>query len=79
MNDSYYKSNLAKKSYAAFPSEEETEKQLSLIFDPQICPECGEDHSFKNRFENVKANMDNFPNCIRNNVSGMNFCLIRRK
>ena len=36
----------AKKSYTLSLSEEEIEKQLSLIFDPQICPECRQDHSF---------------------------------
>jgi hypothetical protein len=50
-------------------SEKEIEKELSLIFDPQICTECGHDHSFKNSFEDVKTSMDNFPAYLRNRIS----------
>jgi hypothetical protein len=48
-------------------SEEEIEKELSLIFDPHICAECGQDHSFKNGFENVKTSID-FPAYLRNRI-----------
>ncbi|HEX2305921.1 MAG TPA: hypothetical protein VHH33_06505 [Nitrososphaeraceae archaeon] len=50
-------------------SEKEIENELSLIFEPQICTECGQDHSFKNSFEDVKTSMDNFPAYLRNRIS----------
>ena len=59
----------AKKSYTLSLSEEEIEKQLSLIFDPQICPECGQDHSFKSSFQDVKTSIDSFPVYLRNRIS----------
>jgi hypothetical protein len=57
----------AKKGYTL--SEEEIEKQLSLIFDPQICPECGQDHSFKNGFEDIKTSIDDLPAYLGNKIS----------
>jgi hypothetical protein len=59
----------AKKDYTLSLSEEEIEKQLSLIFEPQICPECGQDHSFKNSFEGVKTSIDDFPVYLGNKIS----------
>ena len=56
----------AKKGYTL--SEEEIEKQLSLIFDPQICPECGQDHSFKNSFQDVKTSIEDFSFYLRNRI-----------
>jgi hypothetical protein len=50
-------------------SEKEIEKELSLIFDPQICAECGHDHSFKNSFEDVKTSIDDFSAYLRNRIS----------
>jgi hypothetical protein len=59
----------AKKYYTLFLSEEEIEKELSLIFDPQICQECGHDHSFKNNFEDIKTSIDDFTAYHRNRIS----------
>jgi hypothetical protein len=47
------------------PGKEEIEKELSIIFDSQICVECGQDHSFKNSFENVKTSIDYLPVLLR--------------
>jgi hypothetical protein len=66
MIDNNNRSVLAKKDYTLSLSEEEIEKELSLIFDPQICPVCGQDHSFKNGFENVKTSIDYFLKWIGN-------------
>jgi hypothetical protein len=63
------RSDPAKKDYTLSLSEKEIENQLSLIFDPQICPECGQDHSFKNDFEDVKTSIDDFPVYLRNRIS----------
>jgi hypothetical protein len=52
-------------------SEEEIEKEQSLIFDPQICSDCRQDHSFKNSFESVRTSIDDFPEYLRNRVSGI--------
>jgi len=60
MTDNNNRSGPAKKSYTLSLSEEEIEKQLSLIFDPQICPECGQDHSFKSSFQDVKTSIEDF-------------------
>ena len=62
------KTKQAKEDYTLSLSEEEIEKQLSLIFEPQICPECGQDHSFKNSFEGVKTSIDDFPIYLRNRI-----------
>ena len=66
----------AQKGYTGSLSEEEIEKELSLIFDPQICPECGQDHSFKNSFEDVKTSIDNFPVYLRNRISGIAISIV---
>jgi hypothetical protein len=58
----------AKKVYTLPLSEEEIDKQLSLIFNSQICAECGHDHSFKNSFEGVRTSIDDFLDCIRNRI-----------
>jgi hypothetical protein len=50
-------------------SEKKIENELSLIFDPQICTECGQDHSFKNGFEDVKTSIDDFSAYLRNRIS----------
>jgi hypothetical protein len=63
------RSDPAKKGYTLSLSEDAIERQLSLIFDSQICAECGHDHSFKNSFEGVKTSMDNFPAYLRNRIS----------
>lgn len=73
------KSDQAKKGYTGFLSEEEIEKELSLIFESQICSECGQDHSFKNDFENVKTSMGDFLKYFLNNISGMTVCIIGGK
>jgi hypothetical protein len=54
------RSDPAKKCYTLSISEEEIEKQLSIIFDPQICLECGQDHSFRYSFEDVMTSRDDF-------------------
>ena len=71
MTDNNNRSGPATKGYTLSLSEEEIEKQLSLIFEPQICPECGQDHSFKNSFEGVKTSIDDFPVYLRNRISGI--------
>jgi hypothetical protein len=76
MVDNNIRSDPGKKDYTISLSEKEIEKELSLIFDPQICTECGQDHSFKNGFENVKTSIDNF---LTNNVSGINLCVVGRR
>jgi hypothetical protein len=60
MIDNNNRSDPGKKDYTISLSEKETEKQLSLIFDPHICLECGQDHSFKNNFEDVETSIDDF-------------------
>ena len=75
MTDKNNRSDPAKKCCTLSLSEEEIEKQLSLIFDSQICAECGHDHSFKNSFEDVKTSMDNFPANLRNRISGIALCV----
>ena len=79
MTDNNNRSDQAKKGYTLSLSEEEIEKELSLIFEPQICLECGQDHSFKNSFEDVKTSIDDFLKYFTNNVSGMNVCVVGRK
>jgi hypothetical protein len=69
MTDKNNRSDPTKKGYTLSLSEEEIEKQLSLIFDPQICPDCGQDHSFKNSFEDVRTSIDDFPAYLRNRIS----------
>jgi hypothetical protein len=61
----------AKKGYTGSLSEEEIEKELSLILEHQICLECGQDHSFKNSFEDVKTSIDDFLVYFRNRISGI--------
>ena len=61
------KSDPAKKGYTL--SEKEIEKELSLIFYPQICAECGQDHSFKNSFEGVETSIDDSLAYLRNRTS----------
>jgi hypothetical protein len=78
MIDNNNRSVPAKKDYTLSLSEKEIEKQLSLIFDPQICLECGQDHSFKNSFENIRTSLDNFLEYFTNNVSGINLCVVKR-
>jgi hypothetical protein len=68
MADNNIRLDPAKKCYTLFISEEEIEEQLSLIFEPQICAECGHDHSFKNSFEDVRTSIDDFLDCIRNRI-----------
>jgi len=59
----------AKKDYTLSLSGKEIAKQLSLIFDPQICPECGQDHSFKYSFEDVETSIDDFLAYLENRIS----------
>jgi hypothetical protein len=59
----------AKKDYTLSLSEKEIEKQLSLTFDPQICLECGQDHSFKNNFKDVETSIDDFLAHLGNRIS----------
>jgi hypothetical protein len=68
MTDNSNRSDPGKKDYTLSLFEEEIEKQLSLIFDSQICAECGHNHSFKNSFEDVKTSIDDFLDCIRNRI-----------
>jgi hypothetical protein len=63
------RSDPGKKDYTLSLSEEEIEKELSLIFDPQICLECGQDHSFKNNFEDVETSIDDFLACLENRIA----------
>jgi hypothetical protein len=60
MTDNSNRSDPAKKVYTLTLSGKETETELSLIFDRQTCAECGQDHSFKNSFEDVKTSIDDF-------------------
>jgi hypothetical protein len=69
MTDNDNRSDPAIKGYTLSLSEKEIEKELSLIFDPQICPECGQDHSFKNGFEDIKTSIDDFPVYLGNIIS----------
>jgi hypothetical protein len=69
MIDNNNRSVPAIKDYTLTLSEKEIEKQLSLIFDPQICTECGQDHSFKNNFEKVRTSVDDFPSYLGNRIS----------
>ena len=69
MADNDNRSDPAKKGYTLSISEEEIEKQLSIIFDSQICAECGHDHSFKNSFEDVKTSIDYLPAYLRHRIS----------
>jgi hypothetical protein len=78
MTDNSNRSDPAKKYCTLSISIEEIEKQLSIIFDSQICSECEHDHSFKNSFENVKTNIDDFLKYFTHDVSGMNLCVIGR-
>jgi hypothetical protein len=71
MIDNNNRSVPAKKDYTLSLSEKEIEKQLSLIFDPQICLECGQDHSFKNSFEDVRTSIDDFLKYSGNRISGI--------
>jgi hypothetical protein len=79
MADNDNRSDPAKKGYTLSISEKEVENELSLIFDPQICPECGQDHSFKNSFEDVKTSIDYFLKYFTHNISGTNLCVVGRK
>ena len=69
MADNDNRSDPAKKGYTLSISEEEIEKQLSIIFDSQICAECGHDHSFKNSFQDVETSMDYLPAYLRHRIS----------
>jgi hypothetical protein len=60
------RSDPIKKGYTLSLSEEEIEKQPSLVFDPQI---CGQDHSFKNSFDDVETSIDDFLAYLRNRIS----------
>jgi len=70
-NNNNNRSVPAKKDYTLSLSGKEIAKQLSLIFDPQICPECGQDHGFKNGFENVKTSIDDFQVYFENRILGI--------
>jgi hypothetical protein len=78
MADNDNRSDPSKKGYTLSLTEKEIEKELSLIFDPQICAFCGQDHSFKNGFENVRTSIDNFVNYFTNNVSGIYLSVVGR-
>jgi hypothetical protein len=78
MADNNIRSDPTKKDYTLSLPEKEIEKELSIIFDPQICPECGQDHSFRNSFENEGTSLDNFLKYFTNNVSGINLCVVER-
>jgi hypothetical protein len=69
MIDNNNRSVPAKKGYTLSLSKKEIEKELSLIFDPQICPECGQDHSFKYSFEDVETSIDDFLAYLENRIS----------
>jgi hypothetical protein len=69
MADNNNRSDPAKKCNTLSISEEEIEKQLSIIFDSQICAECGQDHSFKNSFEDVKTSIDDIAAYLRNRTT----------
>ena len=68
MTDNSNRSDPAKNVYPLPLSEKEIEIELSLIFDCQICAECGQDHSFKNSFAGVKISIDDFL-YLRNRIS----------
>jgi hypothetical protein len=69
MADNNIRSDPAKKCYTLSISEEEIEKQLSIIFDSQICAECGQDRSFKNSFQDVETSIDYLPAYPRHQTS----------
>jgi hypothetical protein len=69
MADNDNRSDPAKEGYTLSLSEKEIENELSLIFDPQVCLECGQDHSFKNSFENVRTSIDYLSACLRHRIS----------
>ena len=71
MADNNIRSDPAKKCYTLSISEEEIEKQLSKIFDSQICAMCRHDHSFKNSFENVETSINDFLKYFTSSVSGI--------
>jgi len=79
MTDNNNRSGPAKKGYTLSLSKGEIEKQLSLIFEPQICSECGQDHSFKNTFEDVKLNIADFPKYFGNRHSGIAISVVGGK
>ena len=79
MADNSNRSDPAKEVYTLPLSEKEIENELSLIFDPQICADCGQDHSFKNSFHDVKTSIDYFLKYFTHNISGMNLCMVGRK
>jgi hypothetical protein len=68
MTDNSNRSDPAEKDYTLSLFDKEIEKELSLIFDPQVCSECGQDHSFNNSFEDVKTSIDDFPVYLRNRI-----------
>jgi hypothetical protein len=69
MADISNRSDPAKKCYTLSISEEEIERQISIIFGSQICSECGQDHSFKNSFESVRTSIDYLSTNFRNRIS----------
>ena len=69
----------AKKCYTLSLSGEDMEKEISLIFDPPIFPECGQDHSFNNTFEDVKTNTVDFPKYFGNGPSGIAISVVGGK
>jgi hypothetical protein len=75
MTDNSNRSDPAIKDYTLSLSGKEIEKELSLIFDPQICLECGQDHSFRYSFEDVMTRRDDLPFCLRNGISGTAICV----
>lgn len=75
---SFNNTKQAKKGYTLSLSEE-IEKEISLISEPQICPECGQDHSFKNTFEDVKLNIVDFPKYFGNRHSGIAISVVGGK
>jgi hypothetical protein len=79
VTDNNNRSDRSKKGYTLSLYEEEIEKELPLIFDPQICPECGQDHSFKNSFEDVKLNIVDFPKYFGNRHSGIAISVVGGK
>ena len=79
MTDNSNRSDPAKKVYTLSLSEKEIENELSLIFDSHICAGCGQDHSFKNSFEDVKISIDNFLKYFKNDISDMNLYVVGRK
>ena len=79
MTDNNNRSDQAKKGYTGSLSEEEIERGLSLTFEPQICPECGQDHIVKNSFEDVKLNIVDFPKYFGNRHSGIAISVVGGK